>query len=276
MIAGEGGRVTERRVGAFAGPPPLQNDDWFGTAATDFKETPAIRKGFEIEADHPGVGIADEVLQQITFVHIDLVAHGADLADAYQAMAHDVEEEGSGKQTALNHERNIPGDPFPLARPGVHKRKDAVVLYVDEPHAIGTPDPNPLSGCHFSQFGLVPGTFLAGFRKTARFDHDPGNASRCALFHRCRYKRGGNEDDRQIQRVGHGADGRVTGQSLDLAISGIDGVDSSPISGQKVFQDGVSALERIRRCADNGDTAGCKEKIHRFPIGSLGFPSVRE
>ena len=268
--------MTERRVGAFAGSPPLQNDDRFGAAATDFEKAPAIRKGFEVEADHPGVGVADEVLQQIAFIHVDLVAHGADLADAHQAMAHDVEKEGSGKQAALDHERNIPGDPFPLARPGVHKRKDTVVLHVDEPHAIGTPDPDPLCGGHFSQFGLVLGTFRTGFRKTARFDHDPGNPSRCALFDRRRHKRGGNEDDRQIQRIGNGADGRVAGQALDLTITGVDGVDLSSISGQKVFQDGVSALERIRRCADNGDTAGCKEKIHRFPIGSLGFPSVRE
>ena len=263
-VAGEGGRVTHRRFRPFPAPSSLEDDDRFPAAPTDIQEAPPIGKGFKIKADHPGVGIIDKVLQQVAFVDIDLVAHGADLAYAHRRIAHQIDQKDGGEHAALDHEGDGTGDEPLFLCLFAHKGEDVAVDHINKAHAVGSPDADSRPGGGPGEFLLEFGPFRTGFGKTARFNHDAGDAFRCALLHRRGNLCGGNEDDGEIHWERDGAYGGITGKTLDFSVVRIDGVNPPPVAEQKVFQDGVSTLQRIRGCPDDGYPPGVEEKIHVF------------
>ncbi len=109
--------MAQRRLRPLPAPSPLEDDDRFCAPPAELQETPPVGEGFEVEADHPGVGIVEEVLQEVAFVDIDLVPHRADLADPHRGVAHDVDEKDGGEHAALDHEGDGPRDESPAPAP---------------------------------------------------------------------------------------------------------------------------------------------------------------
>ena len=114
LVAGEGCRVAHRRLRPLPAPPSLEDDDRFSAAPAQIQEAPTVGEGFEVEADHLGVGIVQEILQEVAFIDIDLVAHGADLAHPHRGIAHDVDQKNGGEHAALDDEGDTARDEFLL------------------------------------------------------------------------------------------------------------------------------------------------------------------
>ncbi len=169
--------MAERRLRPLPAPSSLEDDDRFSAPPAQIQETPTVGEGFEVEADHLGVGIVKKIFQDIAFIHIDLVPHGTDLAHTHRGIAHDIDEEYGGEHAALHDEGDSPRDEFLLLlRPWIHEGKDMTVDAIDEPHAVGSPEPDAGASRNIGELFLQAFSFRTGFGKTARFDDDAADA----------------------------------------------------------------------------------------------------
>ena len=167
-------RVAHGRLGPRAASPPREDHNGFAGLPHDIEEQAPLDDGFQIEPHHGRVLVFQEPGQEVAFVHVDLVAHGTDLADAHDPMGHDIDEESRREHAALHDQ----GDPPRLEETllegrRIHEGKDMTVDGVHEPHAVRPPETDaPLAG--EGDEALLEGlTFRARLREAPGLDHHP-------------------------------------------------------------------------------------------------------
>src|SRR5208283_2199196 len=126
------------------GPLPalaaLQHHEGLGAAPAYFRKASGLRDRFKVHPHCSRVRILKKRRKDIALVHVYLVSYAAYLADAHDAMAHDINQEAGREHTALYNERNIAGCEPCLEIRWVHEGKDMPVDCIHQPHAVRAPD----------------------------------------------------------------------------------------------------------------------------------------
>ena len=160
--------MAQRGLRPLPAPSPLEHDDRFCAPAAQVKKTLPVGEGFEVETDHPGVGIVQKIFQDVALIDIDFVSQRADLAHPHRGVAHDVDQEDGREHAALNDQGNGPRDEFlALLRPRIHEGKDVAVDAIDKPHAVRPPEADAGAGGDLGETVLQALPFRAGFGETA-------------------------------------------------------------------------------------------------------------
>ena len=103
------------------------------------KKAFSIRDRFQVGADGLCVRVRDKVFQEVTFVHIGLVADGTGLADAHGPVRNRINKKTGGEHAALDDERDITGHQTVIPDAGENKGKHMAIHGIHESHTVGPP-----------------------------------------------------------------------------------------------------------------------------------------
>ena len=123
----------------------------------------------------------------------------------------------------------------------------------------------------FDQFPFPLQPLAPGLAETGADDDDGRNPFLAALLQHGRHEAIGDDDHRQVHRVGDVQHGGVGWQAQDLAGPGVDRVEVALVAAFfKISQHRVAQFLRVAGSADDGDRFGMEECVeHRILLSFL-------
>ena len=151
------------------------------------------------------------------------------------------------------------------------ERGEEAELGVVDAEAVGTDDTEAGLRRYLTQPLLQAPPLGAHLREAGAVDDHHLYPARGARLDGVHHAGRGHGDDSQVDRLGHVFDARERRESLDLGMSGIDGVDPAREAGGAEVSNRTSAdAGRVVRGADDGDRRGSQQGVEGSGRGRGG------
>ena len=262
VAAGERAGMRGGGLGRGRGAPGLDHDDRLGQRdlARGGDEGARIADGLHVDHDAVGVRIVAEIIDQVAPVDVEHRADGDAGAEA-DVFAETPVEHGCEQRAALADEAHRAGARHGARKGCVqvrHGAHHAQAIRADETH----PAARPLGDLPFQ---LDAG--LARLLETGRNDDRAFHAGRDAFADHAGHRRGGGDDDGQIDSFGHAGDVGIGPDAQHLFVLLVDRIDGAAERiADQVPQHGAPDAAFFFGRADHGYALGRKNGAQRFAL----------
>jgi hypothetical protein len=258
--SGERAGVGARGAGALGGAARLDRDDRLAFVprdrARDLQEALGALQIFDVQEDHAGLGVVGEVLEEVAFVQVGLVAERGELGEAKALLGHDLQRRDSHRP-ALREERDAPRRRHPAREGGVHRDGGGGV---DDAQAIGPHQTHSARARRPRDFRLPRRALGPDLLEPRRDDHGGRHAAAAARLDDPQHRVGGDDDDRQVDRIGDRLHGRVGADPQDAALARMDRIHDRAAPGrEEVLEHRPPHAAGPRRRTDRRDRGRMEE-----------------
>ena len=269
---GQGARVGRRRLRAGRSPARFDHQNRRGaiTRGNVFHHLNELRPPpqlFEVEHDHVRVHVLMQILEEVQFIHIGLVADRNEFRKP--------EIPGRGKIQNGRTERTTLGNKRYVARAGHTGRKAGIQphgsMRIDDAQAVGAHHAHARFAAHGHQAILDRAPLGPDFTETGGHDHDPLHPFSNGLFDGTHRAIGGQDDHRQIDAVGNFGDGSIRPHAEHRLGGGVDRIEDALVAApQDIGKNIMPHLAGSGRCTDHRHRVRRKNSLNFFHYQLLG------
>ena len=223
----------------------------------------SLRKPFQVQCDHRGGRVLDEVLEHVGRPHVAGVAEGGHRAHPETGSFHELVEQAGHVDSALSDDADAA-----LAHPRqVDERSEEAIAGVDEPTAVRTPHRNAGFAGALHHALLKRLSLLARFGETRRGHQHRADSPGDARLEDGQHVAGRSQDDREVDRPLDRVERAIAAIPGDAIRVRIDREDLARVVAAEVVHLVEAGLARRSRCADDGNAARLEEAARGVVAG---------
>ena len=185
---------------------------------------------FQIERDNLSLIIRGQFRQHVCLIDIGFVAHAEHATEA-DAATDDPIDDATAERSRLRKESDVP-----LGGHGAHERRVERRVCVHDADAVWSHYAQSGAPRDLDHLALERGAILAHFAKATGNDHGRFDAAPAAGLYLGGHAGGGNDEDGQLDRIGHGHNSGVAATAKDGVRFGIDWINGSRVAGGGIEQ----------------------------------------